>query len=116
MPAMWWERTSRVRTWHSHGDPQVRGIKLPLDARPVGTACHLHRCRCRIVDGGGTMAERMHRTQILLEPEQHRTLTEIARSEGRSISDVVREMIRERLEHRKQALDADLKRQLEALE
>lgn len=35
----------------------------------------------------------MYRTQILLEPEQHKILTEIARQEKRSLSDVIREMV-----------------------
>jgi hypothetical protein len=38
---------------------------------------------------------RMHRTQILLEPEQHKVLEEIARHEGQSISEIVREILRE---------------------
>lgn len=40
----------------------------------------------------------MYRAQILLEPEQHEALVEIARREGRSLSDVVRQMLREQLE------------------
>lgn len=36
-----------------------------------------------------------YRAQILLEPEQHKKLTEIAASEGRSVSDVVREAVAE---------------------
>lgn len=43
----------------------------------------------------------MHRTQILLEPEQHKALTEIAHREKRSLSDVVREMLEKQLEERK---------------
>lgn len=42
----------------------------------------------------------MYRTQILLEPEQHKTLAEIARREKRSLSDVVREMLQKQLEER----------------
>jgi predicted HicB family RNase H-like nuclease len=52
------------------------------------------------------MAERLHRTQILLEPEQHRALAEIARREGRSLSDVVREMLRQQIEHQKNVAEA----------
>jgi len=44
----------------------------------------------------------MYRTQILLEPEQHKTLTEIARREKRSLSDVIREMVDEQIAKRKQ--------------
>ena len=43
----------------------------------------------------------MYRTQILLEPEQHKALTEIAQREQRSLSDVVREMLDKQLEERK---------------
>jgi hypothetical protein len=35
-----------------------------------------------------------YRAQILLEPEQHKTLQEIAHREGQSISEVAREVIR----------------------
>jgi len=62
------------------------------------------------------MAIRMHRTQILLEPEQHQALTEIARREKRSLSDVVREMLQVQLEQRRQDATAVKKRRLEALE
>jgi predicted DNA-binding protein len=59
------------------------------------------------------MAERFHRTQILLEPEQHRILTERARREGRSLSDLVREMVDLQL---RQGEDDLLARRLDALE
>jgi predicted CopG family antitoxin len=49
----------------------------------------------------------MYRTQILIEPEQHKALAEIARREKRSLSDVVREMLQEQLEERKK-LDLEL--------
>ena len=70
------------------------------------------------------MAEKKHRTQILLEPEQHKTLAEIARRERRTISDVVREMLREQLERRRKELGGDtrprseqeIERQLQVLE
>lgn len=49
----------------------------------------------------------MYRTQILLEPEQHKTLTEIARQEKRSLSDVIREMLDKQVaEHKRLALTA----------
>ena len=44
----------------------------------------------------------MYRTQILLEPEQHRILTEIARQEKRSLSDILREMVDKQIAERKQ--------------
>jgi hypothetical protein len=62
------------------------------------------------------MAERMHRTQILLEPDQHRTLREIAHAEGRSISELVRAVLREYLVDRERAAEEDLTRYLAGLE
>lgn len=44
----------------------------------------------------------MYRTQILLEPEQHKILTEIARQEKRSLSDILREMVDKQIAERKQ--------------
>jgi Arc/MetJ-type ribon-helix-helix transcriptional regulator len=44
----------------------------------------------------------MYRTQILLDPEQHAALTAIAGREQRSLSDLVREMLRLQLEERRQ--------------
>ena len=44
----------------------------------------------------------MHRTQILLDPEQHAELTAIAGREQRSLSDLVREMLRLQLEEHRQ--------------
>jgi predicted DNA-binding protein len=63
----------------------------------------------------------MQRTQILLEPEQHKALAEIARREKRSLSDIVREMLEKQLQARKkeelacaaQALLADYQGDLE---
>ncbi len=43
----------------------------------------------------------MYRTQILLDPEQHKTLVEIARQEKRSLSDVVRKMVDKQIAERK---------------
>jgi len=43
----------------------------------------------------------MYRTQILLEPEQHKALAEIARQEKRSLSDVIREMVDKQIAERK---------------
>jgi predicted CopG family antitoxin len=62
------------------------------------------------------MGDRKHRTQILLEPKQHEALADIARQEGRSISDLVREMIGQQLTQRLQAADAGVKRKLAAME
>jgi predicted DNA-binding protein len=54
----------------------------------------------------------MYRTQILLEPEQHKILTEIARQEKRSVSDVMREMIDKHIAERKQMALAAAAREL----
>src|SRR5688572_24098333 len=62
------------------------------------------------------MTEKMYRTQILLEPEQHKALAEIARREARSVSDVVREMLRQQLGQRREKADHDRQRRLLALE
>jgi predicted DNA-binding ribbon-helix-helix protein len=49
----------------------------------------------------------MHRTQILLEPQQHKILSEIARQEKRSLSDVIREMVDKQItEYKRMALAA----------
>jgi predicted DNA-binding ribbon-helix-helix protein len=44
----------------------------------------------------------LHRAQLLLESEQHQALSEIAEQEGRSISDLVREIVRQHLAERRQ--------------
>jgi predicted CopG family antitoxin len=44
----------------------------------------------------------MFRAQILLEEEQHKTLVEIAKREKRSLSDLVRALLDEQLQHRKE--------------
>jgi predicted DNA-binding protein len=55
----------------------------------------------------------LYRAQILLEPEQHRTLVELAEKEGRSISEIVREIIGQYLVEREQA--TQLQREMQAL-
>ena len=51
------------------------------------------------------MTKTAYRAQILLEPEQHQALAEIARRQNRSLSDVVREMVdRELADFRKKEL------------
>jgi hypothetical protein len=51
------------------------------------------------------MIKLVHRTQILLETEQHQALAAIARRQNRSLSDVVREMLdRELADFRKKEL------------
>ncbi len=60
------------------------------------------------------MSEKLHRAQILLEPEQYRTLAELASQEGSSISGLVREAVGQYLTAR----DEDVQKLLreEALE
>jgi hypothetical protein len=62
------------------------------------------------------MSKSMYKTQIVLEPEQHKALAEIAEREGRSVADVVREMVGQQLEQRKIAQEADKQRWLAGLE
>ena len=60
------------------------------------------------------MVNNKYRAQILLEPEQHKALADLAAKRQESISHVVREIVAEYLvEHDRQA---KLKRFLEALE
>jgi hypothetical protein len=40
------------------------------------------------------MTHQLRRTQVLLETEQHEALGEIARRQGRSLSDLLREIVR----------------------
>ena len=54
----------------------------------------------------------MVRTQILLEPEQHHLLTEIARRENRSLSDLIRELVDERIAESKAQVLAAAAQQL----
>lgn len=58
----------------------------------------------------------MIRTQILLEPEQHQRLSELAKHEQRTLSDLVREMLQIQLERRQQSETALLRRRLDDLE
>jgi len=44
----------------------------------------------------------LYRAQLLLEAEQHQALAKIAEQEGRSISDVVREIVDQHLTERRQ--------------
>jgi hypothetical protein len=60
------------------------------------------------------MTGQKQRTQILLEPEQHKALVEIARQEERSISDIVRHIVSQHLEERTRA--AKRQRAIDALE
>jgi hypothetical protein len=57
---------------------------------------------------------KMHRAQILIDPEQHQTLAEIAQREGTSISEIVRHAVQHWLAERH--ADQALHRQMDALE
>jgi hypothetical protein len=56
----------------------------------------------------------LHRTQLLLEAEQYEALAEFAEQEGRSISDLVREIVRRHLAERDQ--EAQMLASLQAIE
>jgi len=56
------------------------------------------------------------RTHILLEPEQQEALANIANREGRSISDLTREIVQEGIQQRQQAYASAKKQRLQALE
>ncbi len=56
----------------------------------------------------------LYRAQILLEREQHRTLAELAERDGRSISELVREIVRLYIQEEDQ--EARLGKELQALE
>ncbi len=60
------------------------------------------------------MQQTKYRAQILLEPEQHEALARAAQIENRSLSDLVREIVREWLSH--QDGEARRQRELQALE
>ena len=53
----------------------------------------------------------MHRAQILLDEGQHRALQNLAKSQGRSISSVVREMINKQLQKYREEQDSIFLRQ-----
>ena len=57
---------------------------------------------------------RLYRAQVLLEPEQHKMLARIAKGEGRSISVVLREIVRTYLEERDG--ERRVRREMEAIE
>ena len=62
------------------------------------------------------MSERLYRAQILIEQRQRKTLGQIARREGRSISDVARELIRLGLEARTETPEMRWRQRDSALE
>ncbi|MFC2173651.1 hypothetical protein ACFLU6_13625 [Acidobacteriota bacterium] len=58
----------------------------------------------------------LKRTHVLLEPEQQKALAEIASREGRSVSEVTRELLQHAIAKRQKQLSAEKKRRLLALE
>jgi hypothetical protein len=58
----------------------------------------------------------MHRAQILLDPQQHRALRELAERQGRSISSVVREMINDQLVKLKKEQDGKIRHYLAVID
>ena len=62
------------------------------------------------------MGQPLHRTQVLLEPQQHRELTRIAAEEDRSLSDLLREIIRLDLERRRSDQERLKQERREAIE
>jgi hypothetical protein len=56
------------------------------------------------------------RIHLLLEPEQHLILVQIARREGRSVSDITREIVQDSIDQRQQDYAIEKKRRLQALE
>jgi predicted DNA-binding protein len=57
-----------------------------------------------------------YRAQILLEPEQHQALQQIARREGRSLSDVAREVIQAGLDARQSDSEETWNRRRQAMQ
>ena len=57
-----------------------------------------------------------YRAQILLEPEQHQTLKQIAKREGRSLSDVAREVIQIGLDIRQSDSEKIWKKRQQAMQ
>jgi hypothetical protein len=56
------------------------------------------------------------RIHLLLEPEQHLILVQIAQREGRSVSDITREIVQDSIDQRQQDYAVEKKRRLQALE
>lgn len=56
----------------------------------------------------------LYRAQILLEAEQHQALAQMARAEGRSLSDLVREIVKQHLAQQEQ--ETRLQQELEAIQ
>ena len=55
------------------------------------------------------------RTHLLLDPDQHKMLAQLAKREGRSISDLTREIVQEGIEQRQRLFVVEQQRRLQAL-
>ena len=58
----------------------------------------------------------LYRTHVMLEPEQHKALKEIARREGRSVSEVTREIVQQGIIQRQQQYESEVQKRLNAFE
>jgi predicted DNA-binding protein len=56
------------------------------------------------------------RTHILLDPDQHKNLVQLARREGRSVSELTREIVQQGIEQRKKSYVLEQKKRMQALE
>lgn len=59
---------------------------------------------------------KMHRAQILLDPQQHRVLRDMARRQRRSISSVVRDLISNQLIELKEEQDNQIRHHLAVID
>ena len=57
-----------------------------------------------------------YRTHLLLDPDQHKALAQLAKREGRSISDLTREIVQQGIEQRQQLLAMEKQRRLQSLD
>jgi len=57
----------------------------------------------------------MIRTHIMLDPKQHRRLAQLARQQGRSVSDLAREIIQEGIDQRQLLLKDRREQRMQAL-
>jgi hypothetical protein len=56
-----------------------------------------------------------YRTHVLLEPDQHKLLVQLAKREGRSISEITREIVQEGIVQRQRLFVVEQQRRLQAL-
>ncbi|HLE15967.1 MAG TPA: hypothetical protein VI776_14560 [Anaerolineales bacterium] len=57
-----------------------------------------------------------YRTHLLLDPDQHKNLAQLAKLEGRSISELTREFVQEGIEQRQRLFAVEKQRRLQVLE